>query len=114
MRHESSDDARSYDAALSKSSTGPRDLSLFRCRRILCGVDELPNFAPLLIEFCDMLCSEPLIDLQVRLRTLLFSGSNIGLTESVVRIRELRTPFQSTHILWNCIGVAILIGIEIS
>src|SRR3954465_9186162 len=100
MRHESSDDARSYDAALSKSSTGARHSSLFRRRRILCGVDELPDFASLPIEFCDMLCSEPLINLQMFLRPALFSGSSISLTESVVRIRELRIPFQSTHILW--------------
>src|SRR5215472_15475811 len=88
--------------------------SLPCCGRLLGGVDKLPYIRPLLVEICHMLRAQLLVCRKLLLRAIFLSSMDVGLSETVVAVREVSVEFQSLRILRDRVAILALIRIQVA
>src|SRR5882724_5986014 len=87
-----------------------RSESWFRSGGILGRINKLPNFRALLVEIGEVLFAEPLINLKLLLGAVIFTGANVSLAETVVRVGKIGIELKGPDILRDGLGIIILLG----
>src|ERR1700691_5010743 len=93
------------------NSHTPHTVLLLGGRSVLGCIDELPNLCPFLINLSHVLRSEPLIDSEFFLGTILLPGVHVVLAEAVVGVRKIRIQFQRSLVFRDGLSVFMLVSI---
>src|ERR1700722_16276304 len=83
-------------------------------RAVLCAIDKLTDFRPLLFQILQVLLTNPLINLELLLRQRFLAGTNVGLPQTIVGVGKIGVQLEGPHILWNGLGILTLVGVKIA